>query len=227
MAIGWERGFVVERDNTLRKRINCSDCIFYVDDDKSCGKVSNYIPNLGYDYWKQCKFFVADIDLDEMKKYKVYTVKGASGLYRRRESTVNDIMDVSTGGSYYFFNMKEEYLFAFYNWFCKNKVSDIVKCYELLPLEIYEGYVEFISTGNKEMLISAIGLFMKNLEMPLLKKGINKIVKTMMQEVFERLISAGVGLTREKFEIVFLDSFCNYMNERNAFQKYMQVNKTK
>lgn len=36
MAWGYEKCFTIEHDNTLKRRIDCKDCIYYDSSDKSC-----------------------------------------------------------------------------------------------------------------------------------------------------------------------------------------------
>ena len=38
MAWGYEKCFTIEHDNTLKRRIDCKDCIYYDSSDKSCMK---------------------------------------------------------------------------------------------------------------------------------------------------------------------------------------------
>lgn len=60
MAYGYERGFVIEKDDTRRKTVNCRDCEYYFAEDKSCAKTSLYFPVDGYKHWKRCKYFILD-----------------------------------------------------------------------------------------------------------------------------------------------------------------------
>ena len=62
MAWGYERGFVIDHDTTVKRRIDCKDCNFYVSDDKSCAKRPLYLPVDGYNSWKTCKHFSLDKD---------------------------------------------------------------------------------------------------------------------------------------------------------------------
>lgn len=57
--MSWEHGFVIDRDNTLRQRVNCKDCKYF-DSDKSCSKKGYYLPTIGYDIWRKCKDFMLD-----------------------------------------------------------------------------------------------------------------------------------------------------------------------
>lgn len=57
MAWGYERSFTIEHDNTLRRRINCKDCIYYDSSDRSCLKRPLYLPVDGYNSWKNCEYF--------------------------------------------------------------------------------------------------------------------------------------------------------------------------
>ena len=57
MAWGYERGFVIEHDDTQKKRIDCKSCCYYDKTDKSCMKRPLYLPVDGYNSWKNCQFF--------------------------------------------------------------------------------------------------------------------------------------------------------------------------
>ena len=48
MAWGYARGFVIEHDNTVKRKIDCKDCEYYESEDKSCGKRPLYLPEVGY-----------------------------------------------------------------------------------------------------------------------------------------------------------------------------------
>ena len=60
MAWGYEKSFTVEHDDTVRKKLNCRDCIYYDSSDRSCMKRPLYMPEDGYGQWKNCKFFELD-----------------------------------------------------------------------------------------------------------------------------------------------------------------------
>lgn len=71
MAYGYEKGFVTEHDPTLRKNVNCRDCIHYDKDDYSCTKRPLYMPEDGYGFWKTCKYFdVSLYAIDQSSKEK-------------------------------------------------------------------------------------------------------------------------------------------------------------
>ncbi len=220
MAIGWERGFILERDDTIRKRVNCKDCMYYSDEDKSCYKISNYIPDLGYDYWKQCKYFIVDVDIEEGKRYKAFLVKGVSALNRQKIDNPEKLINVIKGNGYYFYQLKEKYLIAFYDLYKKNKNINIMRCYEWLPVELYDGYIIWLKTANFDSIFKAMCLFMYNLEMPQLKTGMRIILKKVIGNVGEYVVTKDVRLTREMFENMFLKTFCEYLKERKAFEKF-------
>lgn len=54
---GYERGFVIEHDPTIKKRIDCKDCCHYDSSDKSCSRRGLYLPEDGYNSWRNCKTF--------------------------------------------------------------------------------------------------------------------------------------------------------------------------
>lgn len=60
MAWGYEKCFTIEHDNTLKRRIDCKDCIYYDSSDKSCVKRPLYLPVDGYNSWRNCKYFELD-----------------------------------------------------------------------------------------------------------------------------------------------------------------------
>ena len=39
MAWGYEKSFTIEHDDSVRKRINCKDCVNYDKEDKSLGSL--------------------------------------------------------------------------------------------------------------------------------------------------------------------------------------------
>lgn len=61
MAWGYEASFTIEHDNTLKRKISCKDCLYYDSSDKSCTKRPLYLPEDGYNSWRNCDFF----DLEE------------------------------------------------------------------------------------------------------------------------------------------------------------------
>ena len=70
MAWGYERSFTIEHDNTLRKRINCKDCIYYESSDKSCLKRPLYLPVDGYNSWRNGKYFALTKGVSNYKEKK-------------------------------------------------------------------------------------------------------------------------------------------------------------
>ena len=54
---GYEKGFTIEHDPTVKKRVSCKDCLYYEKSDHSCSKRPLYLPEDGYDLWKTCKYF--------------------------------------------------------------------------------------------------------------------------------------------------------------------------
>lgn len=60
MAWGYEARMTIEHDPTLKRRIDCKDCIHYDNSDKSCLKRPLYLPEDGYNSWKNCKYFEID-----------------------------------------------------------------------------------------------------------------------------------------------------------------------
>ena len=60
MAWGYAHGFVIEHDSTVKRKIDCKDCIYYEREDKSCMKRPLYLPVDGYNSWRKCSYFDLD-----------------------------------------------------------------------------------------------------------------------------------------------------------------------
>ncbi len=71
MAWGYANGFVIEHDHTVKRRIDCKDCIYYESDDKSCRKRPLYLPEDGYNSWRNCDFFDLDPDTSHYGEKKI------------------------------------------------------------------------------------------------------------------------------------------------------------
>lgn len=80
-----------------KRRITCSFCSFY-QDDKSCSIHPIVVSNVGYDYWRQCSYFLLDDEHDtcsfrdlvnRVKKYdspyQVYNDELYKSLCKRRD----------------------------------------------------------------------------------------------------------------------------------------------
>lgn len=225
MAIGWERGFIIEKDETSRKYVNCKDCFYCDKEDKSCSKNNIYIPDIGYDYWKQCKYFVIDSQANDSKKIQAFKKKGVNVLKREKIKNPQDIYSIRKGSNYHFHNMRREYKEVFYSMYKKKNDIDIIKCYELLPLEVYDGYTETILSGNNQHFLQSIALFMNNLEMVQCLGGIKKIAKKTMPVVGKYILYSDKIITREIFEEMFLEVFCKYLEERGAFDELEEMEK--
>lgn len=89
MAWGYERCFTVEHDNTVKRRIDCKDCSYYESDDKSCMKRPLYLPEDGYNSWRNCQWF----DLD--KTISHYEEKHTQYIQKitKREKTQKQVME--------------------------------------------------------------------------------------------------------------------------------------
>ena len=122
MAIGWERGFIIEKDETSRKYVNCKDCFYCDNEDKSCSKNNIYIPDIGYDYWKQCKYFVIDSQANDSKKIQAFKKKGVNVLKREKIKNPQDIYSIRKGSNYHFHNMRREYKEVFYSMYKKKMI---------------------------------------------------------------------------------------------------------
>ena len=71
MAWGYEKCFVIEHDNTLKRRIDCKDCCYYNSEDKSCMKRPLYLPVDGYNSWRTCNYFELDSSTSHYEEKKV------------------------------------------------------------------------------------------------------------------------------------------------------------
>lgn len=81
MAWGYEAHFTVEHDNTLKRKIDCKDCVYYDRSDKSCMKTPRYLPEDGYNSWRQCGYFELDSSTshydEKLQQFKEWSNKMA------------------------------------------------------------------------------------------------------------------------------------------------------
>lgn len=71
MAYGYETGFTIEYDPTVKKKISCKDCVNYDKSDKSCQKRPVYLPEDGYGLWMTCSYFELDSSTFNYEKKKL------------------------------------------------------------------------------------------------------------------------------------------------------------
>ena len=85
MAWGYEKCFTIEHDNTLKRRINCKDCIYYDSSDKSCMKRPLYLPVDGYNSWRNCKYFELDHSVSHYDEKSLQYVHELARRKRQQE----------------------------------------------------------------------------------------------------------------------------------------------
>lgn len=85
MAWGYEKCFTIEHDNTLKRRIDCKDCIYYDSSDKSCMKRPLYLPVDGYNSWRNCKYFELDHSVSHYDEKSLQYVHELARRKRQRE----------------------------------------------------------------------------------------------------------------------------------------------
>ena len=54
---GYERGFTIIHDPTVKKKVSCKDCTYYDKSDCSCMKRPLFLPEDGYSMWMSCRYF--------------------------------------------------------------------------------------------------------------------------------------------------------------------------
>lgn len=85
MAWGYEKCFTIEHDNTLKRRIDCKDCIYYDSGDKSCMKRPLYLPVDGYNSWRYCKYFELDHSVSHYDEKSLQYVHELARRKRQQE----------------------------------------------------------------------------------------------------------------------------------------------
>lgn len=85
MAWGYEKCFIIEHDNTLKRRIDCKDCIYYDSSDKSCMKRPLYLPVDGYNSWRNCKYFELDHSVSHYDEKSLQYVHELARRKRQQE----------------------------------------------------------------------------------------------------------------------------------------------
>lgn len=112
---GFERGFVVEHDPTVKKRISCRDCIYYEETDRSCLRRPLYLPEDGYDSWRRCRYFELsnrthnyDIKFDNLSKRRKRVSEGK----KTNDDTNDRIVVKPTKLGNYVFLLPMNYVFV-------------------------------------------------------------------------------------------------------------------
>ena len=95
MAWGYEKCFMIEHDNTLKRRIDCKDCIYYDSSDKSCMKRPLYLPVDGYNSWRNCKYFELD---HSVSHYDEKSLQYVHELARRKRQQEQQAQQKKTTG---------------------------------------------------------------------------------------------------------------------------------
>ena len=95
MAWGYEKCFTIEHDNTLKRRIDCKDCIYYDSSDKSCMKRPLYLPVDGYNSWRNCKYFELD---HSVSHYDEKSLQYVHELARRKRQQEQQAQQKNTTG---------------------------------------------------------------------------------------------------------------------------------
>lgn len=85
MAWGYEKCFTIEHDNTLKRRIDCKDCIYHDSSDKSCMKRPLYLPVDGYNSWRNCKYFELDHSVSHYDEKSLQYVHELARRKRQQE----------------------------------------------------------------------------------------------------------------------------------------------
>lgn len=85
MAWGYEKCFTIGHDNTLKRRIDCKDCIYYDSSDKSCMKRPLYLPVDGYNSWRNCKYFELDHSVSHYDEKSLQYVHELARRKRQQE----------------------------------------------------------------------------------------------------------------------------------------------
>ena len=85
MAWGYEKCFTIEHENTLKRRIDCKDCIYYDSSDKSCMKRPLYLPVDGYNSWRNCKYFELDHSVSHYDEKSLQYVHELTRRKRQQE----------------------------------------------------------------------------------------------------------------------------------------------
>lgn len=95
MAWRYEKCFTIEHDNTLKRRIDCKDCIYYDSSDKSCMKRPLYLPVDGYNSWRNCKYFELD---HSVSHYDEKSLQYVHELARRKRQQEQQAQQKKTTG---------------------------------------------------------------------------------------------------------------------------------
>ena len=128
----WGDCYVIE-STQHSKRVSCSCCVHYCDEDKSCMAKPIYVPSNGYNYWRICNEFELAPEYGDDIDYVSYVerIKGDECLPKKKnliKSSPNSMLySCSTYKDRY--ALAKECLFLI-NWITtarKNEVQNIVR----------------------------------------------------------------------------------------------------
>lgn len=99
MAWGYEACFIIEHDETLKRKIDCKDCVYYEKSDKSCMKTPRYLPEDGYNSWRHCNYFELDTSVSHYEEKKAQYIAWSKRVAKKEIAESKE--KFSNGGNVY------------------------------------------------------------------------------------------------------------------------------
>lgn len=227
MAYGYERGFIIEKDPTLRKCINCKDCLNCNNEDFSCSIKGYYFPTDGYKHWKNCENFCVSLKMDnaehkleQIAKCRFIPVVLTETIEFERKSKTDS---ASARGRLKYQDISEFYL----NLFEKASIYDriaLAKLCQIVPKEMYVGFMRYAAHNDDLIYKKSLVVYLKRIGL----KTISSSNVTYFKKDIEKnlIISAlnyinyGKLIDENEFSRVFSSAVISLLEARNVIGNY-------
>lgn len=232
----WGDSYVIEKKHLPKRKVTCEDCKHY-NSDKSCQAEPVFIPEVGYDNWKNCKSFLLSCHtayFDEKKKTVVSLrsekyIETPRGSYeallrqsqeredRRKEIKETKDSTFKQGVNYWGIPMEvlghlKRYYYGYQ--------SEYNYCKKRIPAKTYKAFQRYCMEGDHSEFDEALAQFIVALSIPIpSKEGIVKFRKALQREIMSLLFDEekDYSLKASRFNRLFVDAFVNLLEKKKCF----------
>jgi len=228
MITGWDRGFIIEKEsNKYTKKFSCSLCENYDPSDKSCNIKCIFLPEVGYDMWKNCSS-VSYLPNGQYSDEHIYQLIKAGKTRGIRHISMNDLgedafYDKSKSGFNYW-DMKEDYLELFSKIYYEKSISSIEKACILVPEEFLDKYRKALSSLEFDEFYEVVGAFVHIVGCRAGGKIIRSITKYFHACYMEKMFSQSIEeISLYSISKEFVSSFALWMGKKNYYSKIKEL----
>lgn len=232
----WGDSYVIEKKHLPKKKVTCEDCKHY-NSDKSCQAEPVFIPEVGYDNWKNCKSFLLSLHtpyFDEKKKTVISLrsekyIETSSDNYESiirqsqdREASNNELKKTKESSfkkGVDYWGIPKEVLghFKRYYYGCQSEYN---YCKKRIPTKTYKAFQRYCVEGDPSAFDEALVQFIAVLSIPIpSKEGIGKFRKALQREIMSLLFDEekDYSLKTSRFNRLFVDAFVNLLEKKKCF----------